>query len=73
MTKKEKNRRFFVEKTNPLILIDFGDTQIFDAATVDTNILMFSKDKNRQETKACLIKEKGLNNLIHTLHLLNPN
>src|SRR5690606_22885331 len=29
----------------------------------DTNILLFSKDKNRQQTKACVIKEKVLNNL----------
>lgn len=59
----EKTRQFFVKKTNPLILIDFGGTQIFDSATVDTNILMFSKDKNRQETLACVVKEKVLNNL----------
>lgn len=59
----EKTRQFFVEKTNPLILIDFGGSQIFDTATVDTNILMFSKDKNRQETLASVVKEKVLNNL----------
>src|SRR5690606_12003995 len=45
------------------ILIDFGGTQIFDTATVDTNILMFAKDKNRQETLSCIVKEKVLNNL----------
>src|SRR5690606_26862401 len=43
--------------------IDFGGVQIFDSATVDTNILMFAKDKNRQQTKACIVKEKVLNNL----------
>ena len=59
----ESLRKFFVEKTDPLMLIDFGGSQIFDTATVDTNILMFSKDKNRQQTQACIIKEKVLNNL----------
>jgi adenine-specific DNA-methyltransferase len=59
----ESLRKFFVEKTDPIILIDFGGSQIFDTATVDTNILMFSKDKNRQQTQACIIKEKVLNNL----------
>jgi len=59
----ESLRKFFVNKTNPEILIDFGGTQIFDTATVDTNILMFSRDKNRQQTLACIIKEKELKNL----------
>ena len=59
----ESLRKFFVEKTNPEILIDFGGTQIFDTATVDTNILMFSKDKNRQQTQACIIADKMLINL----------
>ncbi|SIS56715.1 Type II restriction/modification system, DNA methylase subunit YeeA [Chryseobacterium ureilyticum] len=59
----ESLRKFFADKTNPEILIDFGGTQIFDTATVDTNILMFSRDKNRQQTLACTIKEKMLNNL----------
>ncbi|EFK33527.1 Type IIS restriction enzyme Eco57I [Chryseobacterium gleum] len=59
----ESLRKFFVDKTNPEILIDFGGIQIFDTATVDTNILMFSRDKNRQQTLACVIKEKELKNL----------
>ena len=59
----ESLRKYFIDYTNPLILIDFGGVQIFDSATVDTNILMFSKDKNRQETKTCIVKEKVLNNL----------
>ncbi|UWX66205.1 Eco57I restriction-modification methylase domain-containing protein [Empedobacter stercoris] len=59
----ESLRKYFVDNTDPLILIDFGGIQIFDSATVDTNILMFAKDKNRQQTKACIVKEKVLNNL----------
>ncbi len=59
----ESLRKFFVEKTNPLLLIDFSGNQIFDTATVDTNILMFAKQKNEFKTEACIIKEKLLNNL----------
>ncbi|AYY85371.1 Eco57I restriction-modification methylase domain-containing protein [Chryseobacterium indologenes] len=59
----ELTRKFFAEKTNPIILIDFAGQKIFESATVDTNILLFSKDKNRQQTKACIVKEKVLNNL----------
>ena len=59
----ESLRNFFLEKTDPIMLMDFGGSQIFDTATVDTNILMFSKDKNRQQTLACIVKEKVLNNL----------
>ncbi len=59
----ELTRKFFAEKTNPLILIDFAGQKIFESATVDTNILLFSRDKNKQQTKACIVKEKVLNNL----------
>jgi len=46
-------RQFFAEKTYPLLLIDFGNVQVFETATVDTNILFLqNKPKARkQETK----------------------
>jgi len=46
-------RQFFVEKTHPLLLIDFGNVQVFETATVDTNILFLqNKPKARKyETK----------------------
>ena len=59
----ESTRGFFATHTNPILLIDFAGQKIFESATVDTNILLFSKDKNRQQTRACVIKEKVLNNL----------
>ncbi|MDM1376253.1 DUF7149 domain-containing protein [Myroides marinus] len=59
----ESLRQYFIDYTDTLMLIDFGGVQIFDSATVDTNILMFAKDKNKQQTKACTVKEKVLNNL----------
>ncbi|MGQ2141585.1 Eco57I restriction-modification methylase domain-containing protein, partial [Ornithobacterium rhinotracheale] len=59
----EKTRKFFAEKTNPKILIDFAGQKIFESATVDTNILLFAKEKNTFKTKACVIKESVLNKL----------
>ena len=58
----ESTRKFFSENTNPELLIDLG-AGVFESATVDTNILMFSKDKNRQETKSCIVKKDGIKDL----------
>ncbi len=51
----EKLRRFFAEKTQPLTLIDFSSFQVFETATVDTNVLLFEKSKRHKPTRACLI------------------
>lgn len=40
----KKLRNYFINKTNPLILIDLGKG-VFEHATVDTNILILSKNK----------------------------
>ena len=45
-------RQFLAKNTNPKLLLDFGGIQVFDSATVDTNILLFSKEGNRHETQA---------------------
>ena len=51
----DSTRQFFAEKTNPLLLIDFGSIQVFDTATVDTNILIIqNKIQNKKHN------EKGL-------------
>ena len=59
----ESTRKFFVEKTNPILLLDFAGLKIFDEATVDTNILMFEKEKYQERTLACLVKEDMLKDL----------
>ena len=59
----ESTRKFFAKHTNPILLIDFAGQKIFETATVDVNILMFTKDKNQQKTHACIVKENVLNNL----------
>ncbi|MDR2171707.1 MAG: Eco57I restriction-modification methylase domain-containing protein [Planctomycetaceae bacterium] len=52
----ENTRKFLAENTNPEKLIDFAGVKIFESATVDTNILIFSKDKNKGKTKSCSLK-----------------
>lgn len=52
----EKTRSYFAERTNPIKLIDFGGYKVFEKATVDTNILLFQKNKPQQtELLACNI------------------
>ena len=53
----EKTREFFANKTNPMLLIDFAGVKIFESATVDTNILLFSKSNNKHET-VCAVTNK---------------
>ena len=52
----EKLRLFLSNKTDPKLLIDFGEIKIFESATVDTNILLFKKEENKKQTIACIIK-----------------
>lgn len=59
----ESLRKYLAEKTNPILLIDFAGQKIFEAATVDTNILLFTKDKYETATQACLVKSDNKNNL----------
>ena len=53
----EKTRDFFANQTNPLLLIDFAGVKIFESATVDTNILLFSRSNNQHKT-TCAITNK---------------
>ena len=51
----EATRKFFAEKTDPQLLIDFAGEKIFESATVDTNILLFEKSsQNRGKTSCCI-------------------
>jgi hypothetical protein len=58
----ESLRRFFVEQTNPIELIDFAGQKIFDA-TVDTNILLTKKEPYAKLTKSTIVKEDCLGDL----------
>jgi len=51
----QKLRRFFAENTQPLTLIDFSSFQVFETATVDTNVLLLEKSKRYKAVRACLV------------------
>jgi hypothetical protein len=51
----KKLRIFFSQKTQPRTLIDFSSFQVFDSATVDTNVLLFTKEQRSKPVNACLI------------------
>ena len=53
----ESTRKFFANKTNPMLLIDFAGVKIFENATVDTNILLFAKSINQHKT-VCAVTNK---------------
>ena len=62
----ESLRSYLSKSTNPKILIDFGGIQIFDSATVDTNILLIEKAENQKSTTAVTASKHDktiLNNL----------
>ena len=67
----EKIRGFFATETNPQLLIDFGSTKIFESATVDTNILLFSRSKNKKETLCVVANEKEANNISNLSEYVN--
>ena len=59
----ESLRNYFVTKTNPLWLIDFGGFQVFDA-TVDTNILIAEKAPFQNKVNTCVLtKDFSIENM----------
>ena len=53
----KKLREFFSNKTQPLTLVDFSSFQVFETATVDTNVLIFRKQERVFGVDACLIDD----------------
>ena len=54
----EAMRKYFVEQTNPICLIDFAGYKVFDSATVDVNIMIAQKTSYAGETMSCVIDKK---------------
>lgn len=50
-------RKYLTTKTNPALLIDFGETHVFESATVMTNILLFHHAENEFQLNATQVKE----------------
>ncbi|EIJ44106.1 Eco57I restriction endonuclease [Beggiatoa alba B18LD] len=60
----ESLRQYFIKHSNPLILIDFGGFQVFDSATVDTNIFIGQKAEFQNKVKTCVFgKDFSLKNM----------
>ena len=62
----KETRQFFSTKTNPKLIYDFAGIQLFENATVETNIIILSKEDNEQNTFAITMHdntENILNNL----------
>ena len=72
----EKTRGFFAKYTNPKYLIDFSGVKIFENATVDTNILIFGKEKNEYQTRCAVTDKlnkdslKNLSNFVQQQHTI---
>ncbi|MBN3520714.1 Eco57I restriction-modification methylase domain-containing protein [Algoriphagus lutimaris] len=57
-------RKFFLTNTNPKLLFDFGQEMVFTTAIVHSNILLFQKEKFKNEFKGCQLTKAKLNSLI---------
>ena len=68
----EPLRKFFMEQTNPLVLINIEDAQVFEEATVESNILLFQKSYWEQNLTA-LTLDKSFNANSTIEEYLNSN
>lgn len=58
-------RSYFIEHTSMIDLIDLSDCEVFDSATVLTNILTFESGKRDLKTKALRITKKDEEKLLN--------
>lgn len=58
-------RKFFVDKSNPIKLLNFEDTQLFPSATVEVNILISIREKYQNSTESVALKQDSLNKPIY--------
>jgi hypothetical protein len=70
----KKTREYFLNEVNINQLIDFGDSPIFENATIYTNILLFSKTKNESQPKVWdLSKEYEPNTSLEKMLIKNKS
>ena len=50
-------RKYFVEKMNPIRLINVEDTQVFSAATVESNLILLKKENWSKNLQAVSLKD----------------
>jgi len=68
----ENLRDYLLNNVNPLKLIDFGGYQVFDTATVDTNILIWAK-KNYIESINVTLVNNDYNKFVNLSKYINLN
>lgn len=66
-------RRFFIQNTNPIKLIDLSDCQIFQSATVLTTILQYKKESGRNELKSLRLTRKTQHFVNHLNNYFEEN
>jgi adenine-specific DNA-methyltransferase len=70
----EALRNFFITKTNPQLLLNVEDTQLFEEAVVESNILLFTKEKWKHQLQASILKEDfTLDTPLHEYVYLNSS
>ncbi|MCQ2110179.1 MAG: Eco57I restriction-modification methylase domain-containing protein [Bacteroidaceae bacterium] len=69
----EKTRAFIMDCTYPRILIDFIKMKLFDDATVETNILLFSKEEYAEATLCAALVELNKSDLHNINNLIASN
>ncbi|PQJ17031.1 Eco57I restriction-modification methylase domain-containing protein [Nonlabens tegetincola] len=61
-------RNFFLTKTNPKLLYDFGQEMIFSTAIVHSNILLFEKETFKNKFLGCQFHANSLAYLVKHFH-----
>lgn len=69
----EKTRKFFKDDVCPRLLVDFIRMKLFDDATVETNILLFTKANYDVQTRCSAVIELKKNELDKLTSIINDN
>ncbi len=57
-------RKYFLAKTNPKLLFDFGQEMVFSSAIVHSSILLFQRDNFKNEFRGCQLSKSKLNSMV---------
>lgn len=69
----EKTRAFIKDKSNPILLIDFLKMKLFDEATVETNILLLTKEHYKEHTNCAALVELEKSDLSKLIKIIDTN
>src|SRR5690625_62633 len=61
----EELRKYLVNHTHPILLIDFGQNLLFESAIVHTNILTIKKEENQKDLSAVRFPDRFFDNSTH--------